>query len=105
MRKYIFEFIILITQVVFTNLAFSQESNSNENYSDYLPEVRTFNKELSMMPQTVSVLTKDGLAEERKMMESHRSAQIVLQPTVKYIKGPGGDLALRIFKPDTIHAV
>ncbi len=28
-----------------------------------------------------------------------------LQPSVKYIQGPGGNLALRIFKPDTIRAV
>lgn len=29
---------------------------------------------------------------------------IIIKPSIKYIQGPGGNLALRIFKPDTIRA-
>jgi acetyl esterase len=95
----------LILLLLFTNKALSQETNSREDYSSYLPEVRAFNRELAHMPQGASVLTKEGLAAARNSMGDAASVKTQLQPSVKYIKGPGGNLGLRIFKPDTIRAV
>ncbi len=84
--------------------ATGQQTNLNEDYSAYLPQVRAFNKELLQMPVGPSVLTKEGLAAARQSM-SFDPSQLVLHPVVKTIKGPGGDLQLRIFKPDTIRGV
>lgn len=96
---------ILIPLLIFTNSAFAQLTNSSEDYSAYLPEVRAFNQQLTHMPQGESILTKEGLKAVRKggLPDSSRKPQ--LQPSVKYIHGPAENLALRIFKPDTIRAV
>ena len=82
---------ILILLLVFTNKSIAQQTNSNEDYSAYLPEVRAFNQRVVhpvMAPPDSVVKTV-----------------IIIKPSVKYIRGPGGNLALRIFKPDTIRAV
>lgn len=105
MTKKLFITSILILLLIFTNNAFSQQTNSNEDYSAYLPEVRAVNQYIAHMPQNGSLLTKEGLAAQRKSMELFNSAKPKLQPSVKNIQVPAGNLALRIFKPDTIHAV
>jgi acetyl esterase/lipase len=74
--------------------SFCQESNRGEDYSAYLPEVIQINHFIGKMPQGASVLTKDGLAAARNGMAG-----------VFSIPGPGGDITLRIFRPDTILAV
>lgn len=96
---------ILILVLILTNTASSQQTNSKEDYSAYLPEVRLFNQELAHMPEGASILTKEGLLAARNSMEQFSSIKPQLQPSVKYIPGPSGKLALRIFKPDTIRAV
>ena len=96
---------ILIPLLLFTNNSFSQQTNANEDYSSYLPEVRAFNQQLAHMPQSASILTKEGLAAARNSMPTDSARKPQLQPSVKYIPGPAGNLALRIFKPDTIRAV
>lgn len=93
---------------LFALQTFAQQINANEDYSAYLPEVRAFNKQLvqlARMQQAFSILTKEGLAVARNAMEPDRSIKPQLQASVKYIQGPAGNLALRIFKPDTIRAV
>jgi len=105
MTKKLFITSILIPLLIFTNSSFAQLTNSNEDYSAYLPEVRAFNQVLAHMPQGASVLTKEGLWTARNSMASNSSIKPKLQPSVKYIPGPAGNLALRIFKPDTIRAV
>ncbi|MEI9958508.1 MAG: alpha/beta hydrolase fold domain-containing protein [Ferruginibacter sp.] len=57
------------------------------------------------LAETGSILTKEGLAAARNSMGADPSIKAQLQPTVKYIAEPAGNLALRIFKPDTIRAV
>jgi acetyl esterase len=94
----------VLLQLCFITL-FAQQSNLNEDYSAYLPEIRTVNKFLSQIPHTGTVLTKEGLQNARKVMNSFATAKTILPATIKNIKGPGGDIALRIFKPDTIRAV
>lgn len=96
---------ILIPLLIFTNKGFSQQTNANEDYSSYLPQVRAFNNELAHMPQGASVLTKEGLAAARNSMVAGNSIKTQLQPSVKNIPGPAGNVGLRIFKPDTIRAV
>jgi len=81
----------------------AQQTNFNEDYSAYLPQIRAFNKQFSQSPAAPSLLTKEGLAAARK--SNFYIPALVLKPLVKTIKGPGGDLQLRIFKPDTIQAV
>src|SRR5215468_4896673 len=97
--------ICILELLFFTNLTSAQQSNLNEDYTTYLPEVRAINKQLAQAPQNGTILTKEGLAQNRKMMESISFGKPQLQPFIKNIKGPEGDLALRIFKPDTIRGV
>jgi acetyl esterase/lipase len=94
-----------ILQLASANFVLAQESNLNEDYSAYMPEVRAFNKQLAQIPQTGTTLTKEGLLAARKTMESFSCGKPLLQPSVKNINGPAGNIALRIFKPDTIRAV
>ena len=83
----------------------AQQSNLNEDYSAYLPEVRNFNKYLAHMPKSPSILTKDGLEKSRTAMRAYIITNTALKPSVKNIQGPGGNIPLYIFKPDTILAV
>lgn len=105
MTKKLFITCILIPLLIFATSAFAQQTNSNEDYSAYLPEVRAFNQQLAHIPQGKSILTEEGLAAARKTMLADSSIKPQLQPSVKYIRGPAGNIALRIFKPDTIRAV
>ena len=102
MKRKFFIVPVLTIFLAFTKSAFTQETNSREDYSAYLPEVRTFNQYLVRMPQGGSILTKQGLEEARN---SAPIIPVTPLPAVRYIPGPAGDLALRIFKPDTIRAV
>jgi acetyl esterase len=102
MTKKLFITCILIPLLLFTDSVFAQQTNANEDYSAYLPEVRAFNQQLAQIPQGgASLLTKKGLAAARNSMAPNSSIKPQLQPSVKYISGPAGKLALRIFKPDT----
>ncbi|MCG2792185.1 MAG: alpha/beta hydrolase [Weeksellaceae bacterium] len=96
---------IILSFSIFSNRAFAQQTNANEDYSAYLPQAKGVNQYLANLPQEGSVLTKEGLAARRKAMVSAAIQKPKLQPTVKNIKGPAGNLALRIFRPDTIRAV
>lgn len=98
-------FSVIFLQLFFSTGMFAQQSNLDEDYTAYLPEIRTFNKFLSQSPHTGTVLTKEGLETARNMMKTYAGGKTILTPTTKNIKGPGGDLALMIFKPDTIRAV
>jgi acetyl esterase len=68
MTKKLFIACILIPLLIFTNRVFAQQTNSNKDYSDNLPEVRAFNQALAHMPQWASVKTKEGLSAARNSM-------------------------------------
>src|SRR4051812_35220412 len=92
----------LVFQVCLCITALAQQSNLNEDYSAYLPEIRNFNKFLSQMPKPESILTKEGLEESRSSMKAYLNTNTVLKPSIENIQGPGGNIPLTIFKPDTI---
>ncbi len=96
---------LLLPLILFTTPVISQQTNAHEDYSSYLPEQRAINRQLSQLPQGASLLTKEGLAAARNSMAPYSAIKPRLQPSVTYITGPAGNLALRIFKPDTIRAV
>jgi acetyl esterase len=85
--------------------SFAQQSNLDEDYSKYLPEVRNFNKMLSQFPQSESILTKEGLEKARNGMKAFINTNTSIKPSVKNIQGPAGNIPLTIFKPDTIRGV
>jgi len=93
---------ILILLIIAVSRASAQQSNSNEDYSAYLPQVRATNSYLAQIPQRFSLLTKEGLAAARNGMPL---APVTPAPAVKNIPGRSGSIAIRIFKPDTIRAV
>jgi len=80
MTKKLFITCIFIPLLIFTNSAFAQQTNSNEDYSAWLPEVRAFNQELARMSQgpSVSVLTKEGLSAARNSMAPDSSIKTQL---------------------------
>ena len=83
----------------------AQQSNLNADYSSYMPEIRAFNKIISQLPHTGTVLTKEGLQKVRSMMNGFGNGKTILQPSSISIEGPDGKISLMIFRPDTIHAV
>jgi acetyl esterase/lipase len=97
--------LLLLLPLLLATTVSAQESNLKEDYSAYLPEIRAFNKSLAQMPAGKSILTKEGLDETRKFGKMIANTKTILQPTIKTIKGPFGDINLSIFKPDTIRAV
>ncbi len=97
--------IAVLLQLCLITESSAQESNLKENYSAYLPEVRNFNKMLSKAPPSGTILTKEGLEKSRESMKQFLNTKTVLKPSVKNIQGPGGNIPLTIFKPDTICGV
>lgn len=89
----------------FSIVVSAQQSNLNEDYAAYLPEVRAFNKYLANRPQVESIMTKQGLDKSRTAMKAYISKNTVIKPFIKNIPGPGGNIPLLIFKPDTIRGV
>src|SRR5262245_49415268 len=84
------------------NKTFSRETNSHEDYSAYLQDVRAINKYFTSLPKGGSILTKEGLEAARN---AGPNIPVKSPPSVKNIPGPSGNLVIRIFKPDTIRAV
>lgn len=98
-------FSAILLPILYSATAFSQGSNVKEDYSAFIPEVLFFNKMLLQNQQPSTVLTKEGLGKERNLMKSYAPAQTILPTLQKNISGPGGNIRLVIFKPDTIRAV
>jgi len=96
---------VFFLQMLFGITASAQQSNRDVDYSAYMTEIRGLNKFLSQLPQSGTVLTKEGLQSAREMMNRFAVAKTVLQPATIKIKGPAGEIPLMIFKPDTIRAV
>ena len=94
-----------LIQLSLTIALSAQESNLKEDYSAYLPEIRNFNKILSQFGQPGTVLTKEGLQKARESMRTYINTNTVIKPIIRNIQGPGGNIPLTIFKPDTIRAV
>jgi len=94
--------LLLAMTLLSAGISRAQQNNFGEDYSRYLPQVRAINQYLMHMPQEMSILTKQGLETARKSMTE---TPVQPAPVVKYIQGPAGELAVRIFRPDTIHAV
>jgi acetyl esterase len=105
MKKHFRIITTTLLSLFFSAAVFAQESNLKEDYSAYIPEVIFFNKMFSQQPQSPSVLTKEGLEKYRSMMKNFAPSKTILQPAEKKIPGPGGNIRLVIFKPDTIRAV
>jgi acetyl esterase/lipase len=95
---------VVLLHVCFIS-SFAQQSNLNEDYSKYLPEVRNINSFLRNMPQSASKLTREGLEMSRKNAKGFINNNTVIKPFIKNIPGPGGNIPLTIFKPDTIQAI
>jgi len=81
--------ILYILLSLFTNSAISQQTNSLDDYSTYLPEVRAFNQQLA----------------HRLIPPPDSNAKTKIKPVIKYIDGRIDKLSLRVFKPTTIRAV
>jgi acetyl esterase/lipase len=99
---------LLLTVLLFVCLhatIFAQQSNLNEDYSAYMPEVRNFNKMLAQAPKSGTILTKEGLEKARESMKVYLNPNTVIKPSVKNIQGPAGNIPLTIFRPDTIRGV
>ena len=105
MNKSTYIIAILMVSLSFMQ-ASAQETNSKEDYSAYLPEVRNFNKVVEK-PQpnypSAAQIAKDRIA--RGHVGLPTNVNTIVKPTVKVIKGPAGDLSLMVYRPDTVRAV
>lgn len=97
--------VAILIQFCLSTVLFAQQSNLNEDYSRYLPEVRNMNSFLRQSPPAPSILTKEGLEKARNSMKAFINTNTIIKPSVKNIQGPGGSIPLTIFKPDTIRGV
>lgn len=95
--------IVLICFLCLSTGAFAQESNLNEDFSGFIQESQAF---FNKMPpiSLENLLTKERIGSMRKMGKALYQ-QTVLEPSIINIQGPGGDIALTIFRPDTINGV
>lgn len=100
-----YSFILVAVALFVCETSFSQESNRGEDYSAYLPEIRTFNKLIGSMPPSGSLLTREGIEASRKGMTAFIPKTTIVKPVIKTIAGPAGNISLRIFRPDTVRAV
>ena len=82
--------IALLLQLCFSINTSAQQSNSKEDYTAYLPEVRGFNKMLSQSPQTGTILTKEGLQNSILALDPQGN---LLSARAKKFLFPGGELA------------
>jgi acetyl esterase/lipase len=98
-------YLLLLAIVIAPQFIFAQQSNAGEDYTAYMPEVRAFNKFISSGKKPASLLTKEGLEASRNAMKAFITKSTGIQPVIKNIAGPEGEISLRIFKPDTIKAV
>jgi acetyl esterase/lipase len=94
-------FIIIVT----SPKSFAQQNNFNEDYSEYLSEMKNLNEILSKLPPSPSILTAEGLERSRKNLAAFNNTNTVLKSSRKEINGPSGNLPLTITKPDTINAI
>lgn len=95
---------LLISAFLHLGLTFAlsaQQSNLNEDYSAYLPEVRAFYKHSPGFPKMP--ITPDVIKMIRSAMD--KTQKTVLTPSQQEIEGPYGKIGLRIFKPQKIEAV
>jgi hypothetical protein len=70
MKRHFLPGILFFLQAFLAITAYAQQSNLDVDYSAYMPQVRAFNKMLSQLPQSGTVLTKEGLQNARTMMNS-----------------------------------
>lgn len=96
---------VVYTLLFLCNTSFAQESNKGEDYTAYLPEIRSFNKLIGSGKPPASLLTREGMEASRQGMKAFIAKNTVIKPAEKIIKGPAGDITLRIFRPDTVRAV
>jgi len=105
MNKHHFFITAALLSLFFSATISAQESNLKEDYTAYIPEVIFFNKMLLQNQKPGTVLTKEGLEKERNLMKNFATVKTILIPIQKNITGPGGNIRLVIFRPDTIRAV
>jgi len=101
--KKIIPLLLLVTFGI-SDFIIAQESNTGEDYSSYLTEIRGWNKNFFHLPYK-TILTPEGLQAARTQMNSYAIQKTVLKPTIETIEAGGRKISVRIFKPDTIRAV
>ena len=94
-------FATLILNVWTAKVSLGQQNNLNENYSELLPELRAYYKNLPATPNM------EVTPQMIKMVRSYmnKPSKTILQPTYQEIEGQYGKIGLRIFQPEKVEAV
>ena len=98
-------FLLFVLKVI------AQESNKGEDFSPYMEEVRSWNKQMQNIQKDgiktyKSILTPEGLAIQRKNLDDALSnTKTSLKPTVMSMRMGDAQFSLRIFRPKEIRAV
>jgi acetyl esterase/lipase len=79
------------------------EPFTTNGYDSYMPEVRRWNKILTIFPK-LDITTPKGLAHAR-IVYGPPGGKTILKPQDRFIHGEGGNIRIRIFRPESIRAV
>ena len=76
---------------------------TTDGYESYMPEVRQLNQFMATW-HGLNITTQEGLAQAR-ILWGPPGGKTILKPKDRFIDGEGGNIRIRIFKPDKIRAV
>lgn len=95
--------LVIILYLIFfvSKHGLAQQNNLSEDYSTYLPEIRSYYKSQPPFPKTT--ITSEIVKVIRMQMD--KPQKTVLIPSQQTIDGVYGKIGLRIFKPEKIEAV
>jgi len=79
------------------------EPFTTNGYDSYMPEVKQWNQIIATFPP-LDITTPKGLAQARFIL-GQPGGKTILKPQDRFVHGKGGNIRIRIFRPDSIRAV
>jgi acetyl esterase len=99
LKMYGFIFSFLLPALLFAQ----HEPFTIDGYESYMPEVRQLNQFMATWRGLI-ITTQEGLAQAR-ILWGPPGGKTILKPKDRFIHGEGGNIRMRIFRPDKIRAV
>jgi acetyl esterase len=105
MKSILLKITRFIIPVVLPVLVIAQQSPfTTEGYDSYLQEVEKWNQLLMAVNPHFDIANPAGLARLRRTWGGI-ARKTILKPQDRFIPGSGGNIRIRIFRPDTVRAV
>jgi len=95
---------VFILSFILPEILFAQHTPfTTDGYDNYMTEVKQWNKLLESVPK-LNITTSAGLAQIRFAWGA-ASGKTILKPTDRFVQGNGGNIRIRIFRPENPRAV